>query len=417
MEKTPQTLNQPICKSESILESYKLPILINQNATPLAEAEIEKISKTLSESENRDQEPLQKYQVIKKGIMDFLENLHYNNNNIGYKNNAESFPYHKKLLFHIDTFIKRADLILRPALEAGIISLDVAAAQLLAIAGHDIIQDNRDLKQFGLSEKGYDTSIKGNKEKSSAVVTLAFLDQFESQFKSLGLDYGIMEPIIKALISDTVPTFVKDKGVKVDHTNILDLYNAKIDSVEKKITEESDKAKIKQLEEAKIKLLNELNVLITTNSLDFMAGVVGDMAPLNAVRGSLLVGLENGWIRSKSDLAEIVSHLQGENGFQDYAREQFEDNLKQISWGESGIPESLQASIYPHSGEFFVFLADRFEQMEEGKVLEIYRHLIEGQEFTPAIKDLLAEFEQSRVANAQAKLDKLRSSLQQVQND
>jgi hypothetical protein len=63
MEKTPQTLNQPICKSESILESYKLPILINQNATPLAEAEIEKISKTLSESENRDQEPLQKYQV------------------------------------------------------------------------------------------------------------------------------------------------------------------------------------------------------------------------------------------------------------------------------------------------------------------------------------------------------------------
>ena len=132
-------------------------------------------------------------------------------------------------------------------------------------------------------------------------------------------------------------------------------------------------------------------------------------APLQAVRGSLLVGLENDWISPKSDLAEIVSHLQRENGFQDYAKEQFEADESKIEWKDDRALESLQNSIYPYSGKFFAFLAGKFEQMEGEQVLEIYKHLIGGQEFTPAIKDLLAEFEQSRTIVNQEKLAQLKN--------
>lgn len=47
--------------------------------------------------------------------------------------------------------------------------------------------------------------------------------------------------------------------------------------------------------------------------------------------------------------------------------------------------------------------------MEGEQVLEIYKHLIYGQESTPAIKDLLAEFEQSRTIANQEKLAQLKN--------
>lgn len=408
MDEPTQILNQP----KSFFESHKLPDLVTviTIVTPLAEVRFQQIISL--QSENRDQEPLQKYQAIKKGIMDFLENLYQHNQNIGYKNNADEFPYHKKFLFHIDTFMNRADLILQPALEAGIISLDVAVAQLLAIAGHDVIQDNRDLKKFDLSEAEFKTEIKGNKEKASAVVTLAFLDRFENQFKSLGLNYEKIKPIVQALILDTVPTFVPEKsGVAVSQEHIAALVN----------TESNKKILITETEQ---------KVLDFANATDFMAGEIGktfvhefnrkevilNEAPLQAVRGSFLVRLEN--LRLKGDesqetnqinVPQIVEYLRGEEGFQNYAREQFEDNLKQIKWSDGRTPESLQNSIYPHSGEFFAFLAGKFEQMEGEQVLEIYKHLIYGQEFTPAIKDLLAEFEQSRTIANQEKLAQLKN--------
>lgn len=408
MDEPTQILNQP----KSFSESHKLPDLVTAITivTPLAEVRFQEIISL--QSENRDQEPLQKYQAIKKGIMDFLENLYQHNQNIGYKNNADEFPYHKKFLFHIDTFMNRADLILQPALEAGIISLDVAVAQLLAIAGHDVIQDNRDLKKFDLSEIEFKTEIKGNKEKASAVVTLAFLDRFENQFKSLGLNYEKIKPIVQALILDTVPTFVPEKsGVAVSQEHIAALVN----------TESNKKVLITETEQ---------KVLDFANATDFMAGEIGktfvhefnrkevilNEAPLQAVRGSFLVRLEN--LRLKGDesqetnqinVPQIVEYLRGEEGFQNYAREQFEDNLKQIKWSDGRTPESLQNSIYPHSGEFFAFLAGKFEQMEGEQVLEIYKHLIYGQESTPAIKDLLAEFEQSRTIANQEKLAQLKN--------
>ena len=152
------------------------------------------------------------------------------------------------------------------------------------------------------------------------------------------------------------------------------------------------------------------------SSCFFLQVVILNEAPLQAVRGSFLVRLEN--LRLKGDesqetnqinVPQIVEYLRGEEGFQNYAREQFEDNLKQIKWSDGRTPESLQNSIYPHSGEFFAFLAGKFEQMEGEQVLEIYKHLIYGQEFTPAIKDLLAEFEQSRTIANHEKLAQLKN--------
>jgi hypothetical protein len=95
MDEPTQILNQP----KPFSESHKLPDLVTAITivTPLAEVRFQEIISL--QSENRDQEPLQKYQAIKKGIMDFLENLYQHNQNIGYKNNADEFPYHKKFCF------------------------------------------------------------------------------------------------------------------------------------------------------------------------------------------------------------------------------------------------------------------------------------------------------------------------------
>lgn len=353
---------------------------------------------------NPELSDIKKLESVKTIIVSFLEKEVYESE-IGYGNEPEKYLYHKKNLDHVKSFLDRASLVFDLFLKGDFISLELAMATMIAIAGHDIVQNPADAEQLKInikvSEKDNNKSEQGENERVSALITKRFVEIMKKYFKQtfdLNEDnnqetgtksFERFLKIIEALIRDTQPFFEEVDPetfiMTVPQTNLDILASGEqIDDIERFI----------------------LGVVI---GLDFKSGVVGkiveynninlNIAPLYALRGSLLVKSEssgefktpltefiidkeisNNNLGEYRNILETISKnlLVGENSeknFQFNVLKQFEEQIE-VAPGELKTILTNSSILYTKTPEFFEYVANEFQEAAERGTLEKVLNLI-----------------------------------------